>query len=83
MGAEFVHGRPPELIALIEEAGLELYERDGTRVCWEDGSLKDCSGGQQEMVGPIKRLKEMGVLVSEDDRRNTPAPCRGRRGGGW
>ncbi len=34
LGAEFVHGRPPELIALIEEAGLdsELYERDGTRV---------------------------------------------------
>jgi hypothetical protein len=37
----------------------------------------------KQRPAPIKRLKEMGVLVSEDDRRNTPAPCRGRRGGGW
>jgi len=30
LGAEFVHGRPPELWALIEEAGVETVERDGT-----------------------------------------------------
>ena len=58
LGAEFVHGMPEELVALIEEAGLELYERDGARVCWEDGSLKDCGGEQDEMVGPIERLKD-------------------------
>jgi monoamine oxidase len=29
LGAEFVHGRPPELFALIAEAGLTLTERDG------------------------------------------------------
>lgn len=29
-GAEFVHGRPPELWALIEEAGLRAVERGGT-----------------------------------------------------
>ena len=29
LGAEFVHGRPPELWALIEEAGLATYERTG------------------------------------------------------
>ena len=57
LGAEFVHGRPPELIGLIEEARLELYERDGARVCWEDGSLKDCSGEQDEMVGPVEKLE--------------------------
>ncbi len=28
-GAEFIHGRVPELWALIEEAGLETVERDG------------------------------------------------------
>ncbi len=60
LGAEFVHGRPPELIALIEEAGLdsELYERDGAQVCWEDGALKDCSGEQEELVGPMEKLKD-------------------------
>src|ERR1700753_2953964 len=30
LGAEFVHGRAPELWALIEEAGVETVERDGT-----------------------------------------------------
>jgi monoamine oxidase len=29
LGAEFVHGRPPELWALVEEAGLATYERTG------------------------------------------------------
>lgn len=29
LGAEFVHGQAPELIALIEEAGLTTYERTG------------------------------------------------------
>ncbi len=29
-GAEFVHGRAPELWQLIEEAGLQAIERDGT-----------------------------------------------------
>ena len=29
-GAEFIHGRPPELLALIAEANLTLYERTGT-----------------------------------------------------
>lgn len=30
LGAEFVHGRDPGLWALIEEAGAEMAERDGT-----------------------------------------------------
>src|SRR5271154_2570748 len=44
LGAEFIHGRPPELWALIEEAGLETYERHGAQVCFEDGARSDCSG---------------------------------------
>src|SRR6202012_6055401 len=42
LGAEFVHGKPPELWALVEEAGVEVYELDGTDICLEDGSLKPC-----------------------------------------
>jgi monoamine oxidase len=30
LGAEFIHGRPPELWDLIAEAGLETYERTGS-----------------------------------------------------
>jgi monoamine oxidase len=43
LGAEFVHGRPPELLDLINEAGLTLFEREGEFVCFEDGKLGDCS----------------------------------------
>lgn len=42
LGAEFVHGRPPELLDLIREAGLTLYERKGEFVCYENGRLGDC-----------------------------------------
>jgi monoamine oxidase len=42
LGAEFVHGRPPELLDLIHEAGLTLYKREGDFVCYEDGKLRDC-----------------------------------------
>lgn len=40
VGAEFVHGQPPELISLIEEAGLTLFERDGKFYSFEDGRVR-------------------------------------------
>jgi len=43
LGAEFIHGRPPELWDLIHEAGLETYERDGAQACFEDGALRRCN----------------------------------------
>jgi len=39
LGAEFVHGRPAELLALIEEAGLTLTEREGQFFQFENGRL--------------------------------------------
>jgi monoamine oxidase len=42
LGAEFIHGRPPELWALIAETGLETNERDGTTACFTNGSLAPC-----------------------------------------
>lgn len=39
-GAEFVHGRPPELLDLIEQAGLTLFEREGVFYSFEDGRLR-------------------------------------------
>lgn len=42
LGAEFVHGRPPELWELIREAGLETYAIDGANVCHKNGRLKKC-----------------------------------------
>jgi monoamine oxidase len=42
LGAEFIHGRPPELWELIHEAGLETYALDGKDVCYKNGRLKLC-----------------------------------------
>ena len=36
LGAEFLHGKPPELWSLIEEANLETYELDGSFLSFED-----------------------------------------------
>jgi monoamine oxidase len=41
VGAEFVHGRPPELLALIEEAGLTLFEREGRFFSFENSRLRE------------------------------------------
>ncbi len=61
MGAEFVHGRPPELLALLAEAGLEIYERTGDLLQLENGVLrtgakKDTAPASQD--SPLERLKE-------------------------
>jgi monoamine oxidase len=58
LGAEFIHGRPPELWALIKEAGLETYRREGTQICFEDGTLSDCSGMMDEVFEPLEKLKK-------------------------
>jgi monoamine oxidase len=58
LGAEFIHGRPPELWALIDEAGLETYERKGTQLCFEDGALSECGGEMDELLAPLEKLKK-------------------------
>ena len=57
LGAEFIHGRPPELWALIDEIGLETYERDGTQVGIEDGRLQDFSGEIDDVFEPLEKLE--------------------------
>ncbi len=58
LGAEFIHGRPPELWALIDEAGLETYERDGLQVCFEDGALSDCGKEMGKVFAPLEKLEQ-------------------------
>jgi monoamine oxidase len=58
LGAEFIHGRPPELWALIEEAGLETYERGGSQICFEDGALSDCGGEMGGVFEPLEKLED-------------------------
>lgn len=42
LGAEFIHGRSPELWRLIHEAGLETYALDGKDFCHRGEKLKKC-----------------------------------------
>ena len=55
LGAEFVHGRPPELLDLIREAGLTLYEREGEFVCFDNGKVGGC-GFFEEAFGVLDDL---------------------------
>ncbi|RZU40939.1 flavin monoamine oxidase family protein [Edaphobacter modestus] len=57
LGAEFIHGRPPELWALITETGLDTYERDGSQGCFKDGSLKRCRE-EDSAFHPFEGLEE-------------------------
>jgi monoamine oxidase len=42
LGAEFVHGRPPELLRRFQEAHIELQDISGTDACFRDGTLSPC-----------------------------------------
>ncbi len=57
LGAEFVHGRPPELLALIAEAGLTVSERTGSQLSFEDNRLTDNSTSRDGMFDPLEQLR--------------------------
>jgi monoamine oxidase len=42
LGAEFIHGRPPELLALLEEANLAIVEGAHAQRCFHKGRLGPC-----------------------------------------
>jgi len=58
LGAEFVHGRAPELWALIHECGVETTERDGTmlREEWGGGVIED-DPQDEAMFAPLEKLE--------------------------
>jgi monoamine oxidase len=64
LGAEFVHGRPPELLALIEEAGLTLTERDGAMLSFENGRLigngaEESKEERDDLFAPLEKLENL------------------------
>jgi monoamine oxidase len=57
LGAEFVHGRAPELWALIAEAGVETAERHGAMLREsQDGLALD--GEEDSIFKPLEQLEE-------------------------
>ena len=61
LGAEFIHGKPPELWALLEEAGLETYELEGPFLNFEDGRLR---AGNPDESAQDPRLAVLDSLES-------------------
>lgn len=61
LGAEFVHGRPPELWDLIDEAGLDTVEREGTKLRegW-GGALEvaDDASSEDSVSDPLEQLED-------------------------
>ncbi len=44
LGAEFIHGLPPELIHLVDEAGLTRFELEGDTRCFQHGARRRPAG---------------------------------------
>lgn len=59
LGAEFVHGRPPELLSLIEEAGLSLFERAGEFFQFDEGRVRKAEW-EDTAFDVLERLPEKG-----------------------
>ncbi len=58
LGAEFVHGRPPELWSLIDEVGAKTVERNGSmlREQWNGGLIED-DPQDNAMFEPLEQLE--------------------------
>lgn len=63
LGAEFVHGRPEELLGCLEMAQSALEEVDGEVACFEKGALGECDG--PESTGLLEELA--GFAAREGD----------------
>ena len=65
LGAEFVHGRPPELLDLLRDANANLQHADGVDACFRDGKLSRCEESDKafalldELAGFVKREGDM------------------------
>jgi monoamine oxidase len=65
LGAEFLHGKPPELWALVKEAGLETYELAGSDFCFEDGRLESCKeDAPSELLDQLKNYSGLDQTLA-------------------
>lgn len=47
LGAEFVHGCPPELLNLLHDASATLQQVSGVDACFQQGKLSPCEEGDE------------------------------------
>jgi phytoene dehydrogenase-like protein len=56
LGAEFIHGRPPEAWEIIERAGLRTHELAGGRWRLEQGRLALANASWEEIDSTFQRM---------------------------
>jgi monoamine oxidase len=61
LGAEFIHGRPPDLITLLNEAHATLEETAGVDACFEGKQLAACPER-----GAMELLDELGDFAKRE-----------------
>jgi monoamine oxidase len=66
LGAEFIHGNPPELWSLIGEAGLETYESTGPHLSFEDGQLISGRAEEAEEDARFAVLEKLEAWTGPD-----------------
>jgi monoamine oxidase len=59
LGAEFVHGRPPELLAALKDARIPLQPVTGTDACFHRGALIPCP--QNESFALLDELADFAA----------------------
>ncbi|SDG04209.1 flavin monoamine oxidase family protein [Terriglobus roseus] len=62
LGAEFIHGNPPELLALLEDLNLETYELSGQDFnydCSDDSLHPQDEGTHSDKDSPFNVLEQM------------------------
>ncbi|MGZ4789879.1 MAG: flavin monoamine oxidase family protein, partial [Terriglobales bacterium] len=60
LGAEFVHGRPPEIFEIIKRANLPFHEVGGQRWCSRNGELGICPDLYEQFEQVFKRMPGSG-----------------------
>jgi monoamine oxidase len=65
LGAEFIHGLPPELLSLVDEAGLTWFELEGETRCFKEELGKD-------RLGPCGNQREVDQLFDQLSHFNPP-----------
>ncbi|SEG47455.1 Monoamine oxidase [Bryocella elongata] len=57
LGAEFIHGRAPELWSLIEESGVTTAERDGVMLRETSDGLNAAEDHGEDIFAPLENLE--------------------------
>lgn len=62
LGAEFIHGKPPEIWRLLQQHGKKITEVDGDNWCASEGGLHSC-----DFFSEVEKILEKMDDSSEDE----------------